>query len=85
MSEWDPIGVSDTPDAADEYDAYMGGIYELLQGGASQSGISDHLRKIEIDRMEMTDADGLPLFPASRRDAVASALDRAGRVSKSLV
>jgi hypothetical protein len=79
MSQWDPIGVSDTPDAADEYDAYIGGIYELIQGGASESVISDHLREIEVDRMEMTDADGLPLLPASRRDVVAAALTRVGR------
>jgi len=83
MAEWDPIGVSDAPEAADEYDAYICGIYELLQGGASESVISDHLREIEIDRMEMTDAAGVPLLPASRRDAAASALTRVG--SKPLV
>ena len=37
MEEWDPIGVSDTPEAADEYDGYIGGIYELLERGASEA------------------------------------------------
>ena len=26
MAEWDPIGVSDIPEAADEYDSYIGGV-----------------------------------------------------------
>ena len=30
MVEWDPIGLSDTPDAADEYDSYIRGVDELL-------------------------------------------------------
>jgi len=32
MREWDPIGVSDIPEAADEYDSYIGEVYGLLVG-----------------------------------------------------
>ena len=31
---WDPIGIKDEPNAQDEYDGYLGGVYELLVGGA---------------------------------------------------
>ena len=30
MREWDPIGVSGIPEAADEYDSYLGTIYLML-------------------------------------------------------
>ena len=30
MREWDPIGVADVPEAADEYDGYVGTVYVML-------------------------------------------------------
>jgi len=30
LKEWDPIGVSHIPEAQDEYDRYVGGVYRLL-------------------------------------------------------
>jgi hypothetical protein len=30
LREWDPIGVADIPEAADEYDSYVGQVYALL-------------------------------------------------------
>jgi hypothetical protein len=30
MREWDPIGVSGVPEAADEYDRYVGTVYVML-------------------------------------------------------
>lgn len=30
MESWDPIGVADIPEAADEYDSYIGQIFGLL-------------------------------------------------------
>jgi hypothetical protein len=77
MAGWDPIGVSDVPEAADEYDSYIGGVYELLERGASVANICDYLRNIEVDRMEMVDASRQPLLPEARRNAVASSLKRA--------
>lgn len=82
MAGWDPIGVNDTPDAADEYDGYIGGIYELIEGGASEAAISSHLREIEIDHMEMTDAAGLPLLPEFKRTAAAAALRSVAKLFK---
>ena len=68
MRDWDPIGVKDEPMAADEYDMYLGGIYELLKSGASLELISEHLREIEIKRM------GFAEFQVPQHLDVASAL-----------
>jgi hypothetical protein len=76
MDEWDPIGVNDVPEAADEYDRYIGGIYGLIQRNASERDISEHLRSLEIDEMGMVDAQGLPLLADQQRDGVASSLRR---------
>jgi hypothetical protein len=78
MAEWDPIGVSDIPEAADEYDSYIGGVYELLERGSSQTSIYAYLRSIEVDRMELVDASRQPLLPESKRNAVASSLKELG-------
>jgi hypothetical protein len=45
MSEWDPIGVNDTPEAADEYDGYIGPVLEAfpaeLSNAAGQKSVAD--------------------------------------------
>jgi hypothetical protein len=51
MEDWDPIGVSDVPEAADEYDGYIEGIYVLLRDGASDERIEQHLSEIETKTM----------------------------------
>jgi hypothetical protein len=30
VKEWDPIGIKDEPRAQDEYDNYVGGVFNLL-------------------------------------------------------
>jgi len=52
MDKWDPIGVSGVPEAQDEYDGYIGGIYRLLASRAKEKQIIDHLYKIETQNME---------------------------------
>ncbi len=51
MDVWDPIGVKDEPNAQDEYDGYLGGVYKLLVTGASDETIEDHLWRIVTERM----------------------------------
>jgi hypothetical protein len=68
LEEWDPIGVKDVPEAQDEYDGYLGGVYHLLADGASADSIIDHLFTIESDRM------GLPCKDKSLLRPVAEAL-----------
>ena len=60
LRDWDPIGIADVPEAHDEYNAYIGGVYRLLAEGASPQGVAEHLARIEGDRM------GLPSSPAAR-------------------
>ena len=48
---WDPIGVKDEPNAQDEYDGYLGGVYQLLVEGASDDSIADHLCRIVTENM----------------------------------
>jgi hypothetical protein len=67
MSKWDPIGVADTPEAADEYDNYINGVYRLLESGATDWEIAEHLRRIEVDRMGLADLNDNPLLPAEFR------------------
>jgi len=67
MSEWDLIGVRDIPEAADEYDMYIGGMYGLIASGASVEEIERHLRAIEVERIEL-------VIPDSQRTQVAKSL-----------
>jgi len=46
---WDPI----EPNAQDEYDGYLGGVYELLVNGASDEDIENYLWRIVTERMEL--------------------------------
>jgi hypothetical protein len=57
MDDWDPIGVNDVPEAADEYDGYIGGIYVLLRDSASDERIVQHLREIETKTMGLEPID----------------------------
>jgi hypothetical protein len=54
MNEWDPIGVKDIPEAADEYDAYLGEIRQLVMANASIQHIFDYLWKVETQTMGLT-------------------------------
>ena len=43
LEVWDPIGISDDPNAQDEYDGYIGRIFELLAPGGNDEEIVDYL------------------------------------------
>ncbi len=73
MAKWDPIGVSDEPQAADEYDSYIWGIYGLFKKGANDEEIAEHLVKIETERMGLTDLEGKPF--ASQQALLSVAAD----------
>ncbi len=63
MTKWDPIGVSDVAEAADEYDRYIGFIYGLLTRDASEREIADYLKWVEVDQMGLANKDGSPFPP----------------------
>ena len=54
MEEWDPIGVKDSPEAADEYDGYRGALIQLLRGGAPAARIAEHLAQVEHTSLGFT-------------------------------
>jgi hypothetical protein len=66
IREWDPIHIQDVPEAQDEYDAYVGGVYQLLVSGASEFAIATHLAAVERESMGFsTSAEAL--VPVGRR------------------
>src|SRR5438046_893952 len=62
MSCWDPIGVADLPQAADEYDAYLPMILAVLRDG-EESGLKERLSATR------TQAMGLPPDPVADENA----------------
>lgn len=52
LEVWDPLGVSDEPNAQDEYDGYIGRAFELLTTSGSDKEIVDYLLWI-VGRMGM--------------------------------
>jgi len=78
MDKWDPIGVKDVPQAADEYDNYIDGVDVLLRHGASDKELSEHLIRIETQRMGLSDGSGEPLLPSALRDAAIRELQALG-------
>ncbi len=51
LSDWDPIGVRNIPDARDEYDRYVGELLSMLKSGATAGELTTYLRTVESDRM----------------------------------
>ena len=51
LNEWDPIGVSEIPEASSEYDGYVGDIYRLLIQRASEHEIFNFLWWVEVEHM----------------------------------
>jgi hypothetical protein len=51
LHDWDPIGVSDLPDAQDEYDSYVHPISEMLNQGKSVNEIYTYLQWVVNDYM----------------------------------
>ncbi len=58
LQEWDPIGVKDIPEAQDEYDSYIGGVYSRLIRQVSERELFDYLWEVETVTM------GLPGNPS---------------------
>lgn len=54
MQYWDPIQVSDVPEAHDEYNNYIGKVYRLLASNGSIEELVDLLYEIEHEWMGLT-------------------------------
>jgi hypothetical protein len=51
LEVWDPIGIKDEPNAQNEYDGYIGKLYDLLVTHADDSQFVDYLHWAVHDRM----------------------------------
>lgn len=68
LDVWDPIGVKDEPNAQDEYDSYIGRLYELLVSRAPNSELVEYLYWAVHENM------GLDAATRSDMNATAEAL-----------
>jgi hypothetical protein len=76
LRDWDPIGVRDAPQAQDEYDGYVGGVYRLLASGATVSELAEHLLQIERESMRLSPRAKVVVDVASRLKQIDISLDR---------
>jgi hypothetical protein len=58
LNFWDPIGIKNEPIAQDEYNSYIGGVYELLKRSCTDEELAAHLWKIIEERIEIQPAKG---------------------------
>lgn len=65
LREWDPIGVRDEPQAQDEYDSYVGGVYRLLASGASPQAVAEHLADLESGLLGFDSPSRRDLLPVA--------------------
>lgn len=54
MRDWDPIGVAEIPEAADEYDSYIGSVYRILAGTRSEDELVEFLYRTETKTMGLS-------------------------------
>jgi hypothetical protein len=64
LQTWDPIGIQDEPNAQDEYDAYIGDIFDLLVGDAPDSKILDYLFWAVHEHMGLDSSRREDMLPA---------------------
>ncbi len=67
MQHWDPIGVSDVPEAADEYDSYIGSVYRILASSRSEKELVEFLHRTERETMEVASHEREELRDIARR------------------
>lgn len=53
---WDPIGVSKTPEARDEYYGYLSVVFSMFKQGKSPEEVASYLTQVERDRMGLSGA-----------------------------
>jgi len=54
LEVWDPIGIQNVPNARDEYDSYLSGVFSLLASGASDDELATHLHHIVTETMGLS-------------------------------
>jgi hypothetical protein len=51
LRDWNPIGVNNDPELADEYDSYIAPVYRILVGSRSEHDLIDLLYRAERDQI----------------------------------
>jgi len=67
LSDWDPIGISDFPEASDEYDTYLGNIFHLINIGSTARELAEYLFEVESIQMGITRGSVEQLLPVSQK------------------
>jgi hypothetical protein len=75
LTDWDPIGIGDDPNAQDEYDSYIGTIYKMLITRAPRNQFIDYLWWVETEHMGL----------AGNRAATEHFVDRLLRIPEEVV
>ena len=70
MESWDPIGVADVPEAADEYDSYVGPVGRQLRGGATADDLARYLHHVRVRLMGLAWEGGRALDRAAAEQLV---------------
>jgi hypothetical protein len=52
---WDPIGVSNIPQARHEYHGYLPQVFNMLREGSSASTVAFYLTKVTTERMGLSE------------------------------
>ncbi|MEO6847737.1 MAG: hypothetical protein ABI443_09260 [Chthoniobacterales bacterium] len=55
---WDPIGVSPTPEARDEYQSYLPQVFSLVKNSTDGADIVEYLLSVATDRMGLPASSG---------------------------
>ncbi len=80
--EWDPIGVN-CHAPADEYDSYAPGICRLLEAGADEVRLTEHLHKLATESMGLSNSDREHHRRIARRLLSLTEADKASGLSDS--
>jgi len=67
LRHWDPMGIADVPEAQDEYESHVGGVYRLLASEASARQITEHLVDIETRQLGFKDTEPGMLIPLAEQ------------------
>ena len=51
---WDPIGVSESPEARDEYYSYLPVVFGMLVNGSSGEAISEYLNRVVTENIGLS-------------------------------
>jgi hypothetical protein len=68
MEQWDPVHAAAIPEAADEYDTYVGHVGRQLREGAGADEIASYLTQVAEDRIGL----GPPVTPGADADRAVS-------------